>query len=183
MMSQKSFQLTAGNFNIEIRPFKNSDSLKELTKLLNRAYQQLADLGFRYTATYQDDKITAERIKEARCLVGLKADKIVATISYYPPETGGGVFWYEKAEVAKFGQFAVDPELQKSGIGSYLLQLVERIAKEDGSAELALDTAEGATHLINYYQKRGYRFVGYADWGTTNYRSVILSKRLHDQKN
>ena len=32
--------------------------------------------------------------------------------------------------------------------------------------------------LIDYYQKRSYRFIEYVDWDVTNYRSVILSKSL-----
>jgi len=43
---------------------------------------------------------------------------------------------------------------------------------------VAVDTAEGAAHLITFYRARGYRQVAYAQWDHTNYRSVILSKRL-----
>jgi ribosomal protein S18 acetylase RimI-like enzyme len=77
-----------------------------------------------------------------------------------------------------FSQFGVEPGLQRRGIGSILLDLVERRARETGAGELALDTAEGAAHLIKLYEKRGYRFVEHADWEKTNYRSVVLSKRL-----
>ena len=80
--------------------------------------------------------------------------------------------------MAKFGQFAVHPHYQKRGIGETLLQAVEKFAKRDGAEELALDTAEGADHLIHYYSQKGYRFVGHAQWKQTNYRSVLLSKRL-----
>ncbi|MBW1796697.1 MAG: GNAT family N-acetyltransferase, partial [Deltaproteobacteria bacterium] len=48
----------------------------------------------------------------------------------------------------------------------------------DGASELALDTAEQATHLINWYERLGYRFIEYVDWDVTNYRSVIMSKRV-----
>jgi hypothetical protein len=58
-----------------------------------------------------------------------------------------------------------------------LLRLVEERAQADGEF-IALDTAEPATHLIRYYEKRGYRFVQHQQWEKVNYRSVILSKRL-----
>jgi len=59
------------------------------------------------------------------------------------------------------------------------MDMVENRARALGAAELALDTAEGAHALIERYTKRGYRFVGYADWRPrTNYRSVILSLDL-----
>ena len=72
----------------------------------------------------------------------------------------------------------VEPELQRTGLGAALLEFVERKARADGFAELALDTAEGATHLIAYYSGRGYRFIDYTNWDVTNYRSVIMSKTL-----
>ena len=54
----------------------------------------------------------------------------------------------------------------------------ETCAERDGAAELALDTAEPARHLIDWYTRLGYRFIEYAQWDVTNYRSVVMSKRL-----
>lgn len=103
---------------------------------------------------------------------------LVGTITFYPCEATSGSAWYDRPEVSSFGQFAVEPALQRTGLGSRLLETVERRALESGAEELALDTAEGAKHLIAIYQRRGYRLVGNADWSETNYQSVILSKRL-----
>jgi GNAT superfamily N-acetyltransferase len=155
------------------------DDLNELTLLLNRAYKQLADLGFRYLATHQDVKTTKERIEKATCLVAIYANKIIGTVCYYSPENASGCEWYERENVATFGQFGVEPELQKSGIGGMLVDEIEKLAIQDNTGELAIDTAEGASHLINFYKKRGYRHVGYIQWDVTNYRSVILSKKLN----
>ena len=75
-------------------------------------------------------------------------------------------------------QFAVDPQIQGRGIGLRLLRDVERRAIASGAHEVALDTAEPARHLVDWYTGLGYRFVEHAQWSHTNYRSVILSKRL-----
>ena len=87
-----------------------------------------------------------------------------------------------KLELAVSGTLLVDStssiDVSGQGIGSAMLELIENRAAELGAEELALDTAEGAIHLIDYYKKRGYRFIEYVDWDITNYRSVILSKRL-----
>lgn len=168
---------------ITIRPLRETDDLNEITLLLNRAYKFLADMGFRYLASHQETETTKERIKKAKCFVAvLKEDpqeKIVGIISYYSPKNANGCDWYDKPEVAYFGQFGVDPDLQKSGIGSLLLDEVEKLAKKDKAEEIALDTAEGAAHLIKYYGNRGYRHVDYTKWHVTNYRSVIMSKKLN----
>jgi GNAT superfamily N-acetyltransferase len=66
-------------------------------------------------------------------------------------------------------------------IGSRLIAHVEQRAAEKGIAELAVDTAEPATHLRRFYAARGYRFVEHAQWTCVNYRSVVMSKRIAPQ--
>ena len=176
---EKSLCVIHGNGReILVRAFGGGDSLIELTDLLHRGYQTLADQGFRYFATYQSPEQTADRIRNGTCLIGLCQGRMVATVCYYGPQQTRGNPWYDRSDVACFGQFAVEPELQRGGVGSRLVELVEQMAQNDGAAELALDTAEGATHLIRFYEKRGYRFIEHAQWTVTNYRSVIMSKRL-----
>ncbi len=77
-----------------------------------------------------------------------------------------------------FGKFAVEPEYQCKGVGGMLMDYLEKYVKEKGIKELALDTAEQAQHLIDYYSKRGYKQIGYHQWSVTNYRSVVMSKIL-----
>jgi hypothetical protein len=59
-----------------------------------------------------------------------------------------------------------------------LLEEAETWAREQGFAELAVDTAEQATHLIDYYKRRGYCFIETVQWPGKTYRSVVLSKEL-----
>ena len=157
-----------------------SDSLAELTDLLHRAYASLAAQGFRYHATYQDETVTARRISEGECWIGVLEGRLVATVTLKEAAKTSGCPWYDRPDVASFGQFAVEPALQGKSIGSTLMNIVERRAVEKGVKELALDTAEGAAHLIRFYEKRGYRFIEHVQWPrtTVNYRSVILSKTL-----
>lgn len=165
-----------------MRPYSTSDSLDELTDLLHRAYKQLADMGFRFFATHQKPEDTAERIRNAFCWVGELDGRPVATICLYgtsDPEST--CKWYRKPGVWKFGQFAVEPALQRSGLGTALMNLVEDYARRSGANEIALDTAEGAHHLINYYSRSGYRLVDHVQWGNTNYRSVIMSKAFAEE--
>lgn len=89
-----------------------------------------------------------------------------------------GTAHYQRSDVATCGQFAVEPEYQGKGIGSRLMQLAEERAVEVGATELALDTAEMAHALIEFYAKRGFRFIEHVRWDTVNYRSVVLSKVL-----
>lgn len=106
-------------------------------------------------------------------------DRIISTIALYSPTPSNVSSWYNKEFVAKFGQFAVLYEFQKYGIGSKMIDIVEAEARKiENVKEIALDTAETAYHLIDFYKKRGYRYVETISWDMTNYNSVILSKLL-----
>ncbi len=164
--------------DVVIRPLQPGDDFVQLTELLHRAYAQLADMGFRYTATYQSPEITRSRCETGTCLLALQAERMVGTVTYYNPQQTCHAEWYDRAGVASFGQFGVEPSLQGLGIGAKLMDAVEALALSDGAEELACDTAEGATHLIELYKRRGYRQVGTVAWRETNYVSVILSKEF-----
>lgn len=165
---------------VEIRRIAESDSVEELTELLHRAYKILADMGFRFFATHQTPEQTQERIDSGECYVGIHDGRVIGTVTFYPPPRpeSSGSEWYRRPDVSHFGQFAVEPSLQRSGVGSRLMDFVEDLARERGIAEIALDTAEGAHHLRDYYGRRGYRFIEYVQWDVTNYRSVVMSKNV-----
>lgn len=164
--------------DIIIRRLKNSDSIEELTDLLHRGYKQLADMGLRYLATHQDAATTRDRIARGECFVATYEDRIIGTVTVYMPGVIGGSPWLKRDDVAEFGQFAVDPRYQGNGIGTRMVEIVESHVRENGIRELALDTSEEALHLIEWYEKLGYRFIEYVNWDVTNYRSVIMSKSL-----
>ena len=48
--------------------------------LVNAAYKELADKGLNYTATYQDEEITRERISQGRAFVLEKDDQLIGTV-------------------------------------------------------------------------------------------------------
>jgi GNAT superfamily N-acetyltransferase len=167
---------------VEIRQYSEADSADALTLLIRKAYKQLAELGFRYWATHQSVADTRTRMARGECYVAVRAGCVVGTIVLNGPERRGEVPWYDRPEVATFHQFAVEPELQRQGVGSALLAHAEERAAALGARELACDTATGAEHLIQFYARRQFREVGTADWEMTNYESVILSKRLDGEE-
>jgi GNAT superfamily N-acetyltransferase len=163
----------------QIRRIDETDSLEELTDLLHRAYAGLAAMGFRYLATHQNTETTARRVAKGECYLMLNDWRIIGTILVIPPShPAPHCEWYDRPDVSVLSQFAIEPGLQGQGLGGQLLRFAESRAALLGATEASVDTAEGATHLIRFYEARGYREVGRAQWGHTNYRSVLLSKRL-----
>lgn len=165
---------------LRIRPLNASDSLEDLTDMLHRAYRVLADMGLRFLATYQDVETTKSRVSSGHCFVAVLNGKVVGTICYYEPSRKTGCDYYKRKGVAHVGQLAVEPALSRLGIATYLMKHVEDFARSRGMKELALDTAEPALHLIEWYSRLGYEIVGHQQWEVTNYRSVLMSKSLGD---
>ncbi len=163
---------------VEIRPLKDSDSLVELTELLHSAYAALARDGLNFTATDQDVETTARRISEGECWVARMEEEIVGTIVL---AFGGDDFdppYYLRPCVAHFGQFGVKPTLQGRSIGSKLLNRIEDRARVLGASHLALDTAEPASSLIEFYRRRSFEFQSFHQWHGKSYRSVVMTKAL-----
>jgi GNAT superfamily N-acetyltransferase len=161
-----------------IRPLSDGDSIADLTELLHRAYGSLAAMGLRFFATHQTVEQTLERIRAGRCFVATLDARIVGTITLYGPNETSSAEWYRRHDIAYFGQFAIEPALQRRGLGTQLLAHVEGVARGEGVRELLLDTAEPAQHLIDYYARLGFDTIGHVQWRETNYRSVIMSKPL-----
>lgn len=166
------------SLGIEIRRWADSDDVEAITAMLHRAYAPLAELGFRYHATWQDAATTLHRLVTGIPFVAARGDAIVGTVTLYIPPSVSGCEWYDRGDVAYFGQFAVEPKLQRNGIGSRLLDAIEVEAISRSIPNLGVDTAEGATQLIRLYQQRGFERVGYASFDVTNYRSVVMNKVL-----
>ena len=164
--------------DVHIRPVCANDDMAAITTLLHRAYKPLADAGMRYYASFQDEAATVERLSSGHGFVAIVHDQIVATITIYATLPTSICGWYNMTGVWHFGQFAVDPNCQGIGIGSLLMDFAEHFARLQGARELALDTAENAHDLIEYYTARQYLPIGHVQWDVTNYRSVVMSKEL-----
>lgn len=163
---------------IIIRPLDKNDSLVELTNLLHRAYAQLGAMNLNYTAVDQPVEVTIRRLDDSQSFVAQHKNRIVGTVTIKRPIPDSAAHWYRTSEVVHLAQFGVEPSYQGVGIGSALLDRAEVWARTEGFDELAIDTAEPASHLLAFYDKRGYRFIGHIQWEGKRYRSVILSKRL-----
>ena len=170
--------MTEKNDHILIRPITKEDSLEELTELLHRAYKALGDMGLRYFATHQTVEQTRGRVESGDCFVAEKDGKLVGTITLYTTPGKESPEWYRREDTGWFGQFGVEPELQGKGLGNRMIHYVALRALENGLSELALDTSEKAVHLIDWYKRHGWRIVEEIQWDVTNYRSVVMSKRL-----
>ena len=164
--------------SLVMRPLAPTDAIPQLTALLHAAYAPLAAMGLRFMATHQSDAMTLDRVAQGECLLALDGAAMVGSILFRPAARTGGTPWLERPGVASLAQFAVAPAWQSRGLGGRLLDWAEARALAGGAQEIALDTAEPATHLVAWYARRGYRPIETVQWSHTNYRSVIMSRAL-----
>jgi len=165
--------------DLAIRELTPQDSIEELTALLHRAYAGLGAMGLNYTAVDQSIAATRRDVRDGVCFVAAdREERLCGTVLFRRSLKGTHAPWLEREGVAHFGRLGVDPDLQGHGLGTRLIAACELRATELGAREVALDTAEPATHLVTWYSRLGYRFIEHVQWKGKSYRSVIMSKTL-----
>ncbi len=154
-----------------IRPTIDSD-IPAIRALVNIAYQELGDVGLNYTATYQDEKTTKERICKGRAFVLLHNSEIIGTVLFSAQN------YFTNRRTGYVSQLAICPGRKRSGLGSWLMDWCERLAEVEGFDGVQLDTAKPATHLVQWYRRRGYVVVGETHWEGKSYDSWIFEKAM-----
>lgn len=96
----------------------------------------------------------------------------------------GSVYVRITGNTGYFGMLAVDPALQRSGIGRALREHAEQFCKQQGCSEMTLTTGDFRTELLSYYTRAGYRIVFTeprpgGEWSMRNdFRIVHMAKPL-----
>ena len=99
--------------------------------------------------------------------VALDGEGIVGAVRTKPQEKG-----------LYIQQIAVDPVRQGTGVGSWLLQRIDEVARAQGLGGLSLETAEMAVANIRLYQRHGFEIVsrGPPDHGLDPHTRVHMVK-------
>jgi len=121
---------------------------------------------------------TRNYFKKGECYILKSEEKLAGTVFYYTSMWDDAPEIFKENDSVLIGKFAVEPELQKLGLGSMLMDFVESRARANNKKHVVLDTSEKAFHLIDYYNKRGYEYKHHWQWPDVNYKSVVLSKEL-----
>ena len=148
-----------------------SDDAARVAELLRAAYAPHAALGLNFTAATVTEARIRERMKRHEVYVLRRGGRIIGTVTLRTKEDEHGVAGYVNS-------LAIEPGLQREGLGGTLLERAEREALRRGLTRMRLDTAKQLTPLIRWYEQRGYRAVGEEHWEGKTYDSVVLEKLL-----
>ncbi len=170
---------------MNIRQLHASDSLEALTALLHAAYASLAAQGWNFTAVNQSVAVTRERVAHGQAFVADLDGQLVGTVTVCPPKPADGQYLgdpvpacYTQPDTAILAQLAVHPGQRGQHLGERLMDAAEAWAAAQGYAQIALDTARPAEHLLRRYARRGYVQVGDVQWAGKTYASVLMVKPL-----
>lgn len=172
--------------DVQIRRWAAADNMAALTALVHRAYATLGARGLNFTAVDQTVEQTAFRVEHEQCWVAQHSGAVAGTVTLdraYDPNLHAwarATPWFFRRDVTHLHQFAVEPALQRRGIGERLLDAAEQSAREQGARALALDTALSAEHLVAFYQRHGFAEVAQVQWDGKRYRSTVMVKPLSE---
>ncbi|TAJ33109.1 MAG: GNAT family N-acetyltransferase, partial [Reyranella sp.] len=95
-------------------------------------------------------------------------------------KTVGVAVTERRAEGLYLDRLGVDPGCQGTGLGSFLLERVEEIARSAGLRELSLETAEMAEGNVRLYRRFGFEIVrrGPPSHGKDAHTRVFMVKPL-----
>lgn len=150
----------------------NDGDIPAIRKLVNAAYKELADQGLNYTATYQDEQVTRNRISKGKAFLIEEDGELIASVLITNDYQMTG------KNTAYISQLAVLPSHKNRGLGNLLMDFCEFIAVQEKREVMQLDTAKPAQHLVSWYLKQGYLIIGETQWEGKNYSSYIFEKAL-----
>ena len=95
-------------------------------------------------------------------------------------ETVGVVVRREAGDTWKLDDIVVAPAAQRGGIGTWMVERTEALARTRGVRRLALDTAKMMTHLVDWYTRHGFEIVaeGLPEHGRDAHPRVFMQKLL-----
>jgi len=126
-----------------------------------------------YVAHLRD---AAARDREAELWVATADDgEVLGSVTLCP----AGSPWREigSDDEAEFRMLAVSPTAQRRGVGSALMDLVERRAREDGARAIVLSSLADMTAAHRIYRRQGFERVPERDWSPADGVHLIAFRK------
>lgn len=139
---------------IKFRKAEMSDA-ESINQLVNSAYRgESSKAGW----TTEADLLGGQRTDVEKISEMLRQDRI--ELAYEGSELLGCVYIRKEGDALYFGMLTVKPTLQNKGTGKLLLNRVDEIAREMGLKKIRMTVINSRTELIQFYERRGFRWTG-----------------------
>jgi ribosomal protein S18 acetylase RimI-like enzyme len=143
-----------------LRPAEPAD-LSALVTLMNNAYRSIGpEASWNTESRYLAGPRTSEADLTDEIAKKPKACLLVARESADSPLQGCVLLAPLSDGRWHMGSLAVDPPLQKAGLGRRLLEAAEQWAAERGATTIQIEVVNVRDTLIAWYERRGYQLTG-----------------------
>lgn len=131
------------------------EDAENITELVNSAYRgDSSKAGWTTEADLLDGQRTdPEGIREM-----IQKDRIELVSE--KDELLGCIYIRKENDAAYFGMLTVKPTLQNKGTGKLLLERLETLTRDWGHTKIRMTVISSRKELIEYYERRGFRWTG-----------------------
>lgn len=135
--------------------------LTQIVDLMNRAFRSIGPEASWNTEAgiIEGDRTSLEYLEND---LSAHPEAFLLAARTQPESPIWGCVWLQprSTQVWYLGSLAVDPRLQKSGVGRQLLEAAENWAAERGAEKIRMTVVNVRQTLIAWYERRGYQNTG-----------------------
>lgn len=138
-----------------------STAVPEVIRIVARCTQTMREKGIdQWDTVYPDLEGIYDDARERSLFIAREGDLCVGSVclNRIASEQYKSVAWTCVGDnVLVVHRLCVDPEWQRKGIASALMNFAERFARSEGYACIHLDAYSGNARAVDLYERRGYR--------------------------
>ncbi len=148
------------------------EAIGEVTVAAYTEYSKATEGGY---IDHLRDAATRDREAELWLAEDEETGEVLGTVTLCPV----GSPWREIGadDEAEFRMLGVGPNAQRRGVGSALMDLVVRRAREDGMAAIVLSSLEDMTAAHRIYERQGFERVPDRDWSPVHGVDLIAFRK------
>lgn len=142
--------------------------LPELVDLVKRAVKDLEQQNiFQWDEVYPNEEVLRRDLERQELFAGIEQGCI--RVFYVlnrecSPEYENGNWKYPDVSYYIIHRLCVDPDFQGQGLGKKAMEHMESQVRALGVGAVRLDAFLKNAYAVNFYERLGYKIVGYARW-------------------
>ena len=146
-------------------------NFSELNKVSDILYLCGKDMATKYDLHHWDNS----RLKNAIVVILCVAKNNVYLV--YDEKKAIATFQTKKiGDSLNFQKLATNPAFAGKGVGSFCMETIESMAREQGCKKVSMEVYDKSNHAMSFYEHRGYSVCGTVS--TLKYTEIKMEKNL-----
>lgn len=159
---------------VEFYKWKPDDaiSLDDIQKVISKAHNDNIKKGLIYATATQTTEKLKEKIGDGVCFIAKENEKLIGTATVCTRDIN---YWYYHGIVALIKLVAVDPDSKHSKVGTRLIEVCIRQAKENSINVVVTDSAEENIIFRKLANRCGFKAIDYCKYKANNFISTVYA--------